>query len=64
MGEEMNKAMNIMFVIGWVLGYGVWITGLIRSDDHTQILGVVIIILFHVIKTQLDVHDIKKEVSK
>ena len=60
----MKKATNIMFIIGWVLGYSVWITGLIKSEDHTQITGIILVILFHVIKTQIDVSDIKKEVSK
>lgn len=61
MGEEMMKTLN---VIGWALGIVVWVSGIIKNNIETQILGVAIVVMFQTFKLENDISDIKKEESK
>ena len=60
----MKKALIVMQIIGWFLGYAVWVVGIIKNNTETQMLGILIVVLFYTFKLERDVSDIKKEVSK
>lgn len=57
MGEEMSK-------IGIIIGFVLWVVGIFKSDMDTQILGILIVVMFQTFKLENDISDIKKEVSK
>lgn len=56
--------MKTLNVIGWALGIVVWVSGIIKNNIETQILGVAIVVMFQTFKLENDISDIKKEESK